>query len=302
MNIAVFSIVMGYCGLAFSYMAAAGLWGLPASIGEGIGMAAAVIYAGLVIGYGWKVIMRSDAVLAEWKSPEGAPFFATFGMASVLLAAIVEAWSIPVAAVIWVIGVLALFACIFLLWRRWMHEKQDISRLTPSWLLILISPLTIPVAGNSLKLFGYQELTLFSLSIGLGLGMAGVMFFLKEAVFDKHFGPGLLILLTPFGMAYLDYTATFGTDTFSSLLLHCGLFLAIPLLITVLTDMVKGTFSLLWWSTGFPFMAFTNAMLHYAKAYPSDITNVLSAEFLAGGTVLIAYLSIKTVLGLLKNR
>lgn len=228
MNIAVFSIVMGYCGLAFSYMAAAGLWGLPASIGEGIGIVAAVIYAGLVIGYGRKVIMRSDAVLAEWKSPEGAPFFATFGMASVLLAAIVEAWSIPVAAVIWVIGVLALFACIFLLWRRWMHEKQDISRLTPAWLLILISPLTIPVAGNSLKLFGYQELTLFSLSIGLGLGMAGVMFFLKEAVFDKHFGPGLLILLTPFGMAYLDYTATFGTDTFSTLLLHCGLFLAIP--------------------------------------------------------------------------
>lgn len=182
-----------------------------------------------------------------------------------------------------------------------MHEKQDISRLTPAWLLILISPLTIPVAGNSLKLFGYQELTLFSLSIGLGLGMAGVMFFLKEAVFDKYFGPGLLILLTPFGMAYLDYTATFGTDTFSTLLLHCGLFLAIPLLITVLTDMVKGTFSLLWWSTGFPFMAFTNAMLHYAKAYPSDITNVLSAEFLAGGTVLIAYLSIKTILGLLKN-
>ena len=103
-------------------------------------------------------------------------------------------------------------------------------------------------------------------------------------------------------MAYLDYTATFGTDTFSTLLLHCGLFLAIPLLITVLTDMVKGTFSLLWWSTGFPFMAFTNAMLHYAKSYPSDITNVLSAEFLAGGTVLIAYLSIKTILGLLKNR
>ena len=101
------------------------------------------------------------------EKPEGAPFFATFGMASVLLAAIVEAWSLPVAAVIWVIGVLALFACIFLLWRRWMHEKQDIGRLTPAWLLILISPLTIPVAGNSLKLFGYQELTLFSLSIGL---------------------------------------------------------------------------------------------------------------------------------------
>ena len=45
MNIAVFSIVMGYCGLAFSYMAASVLWGLPASIGEGIGIVAAVIYA-----------------------------------------------------------------------------------------------------------------------------------------------------------------------------------------------------------------------------------------------------------------
>lgn len=43
MNIAVFSIVMGYCGLAFSYMAAAGLWGLPTSISEGIGIVAAVI-------------------------------------------------------------------------------------------------------------------------------------------------------------------------------------------------------------------------------------------------------------------
>ena len=42
MNIAVFSIVMGYCGLAFSYMAASVLWGLPASIGEGIGIVAAV--------------------------------------------------------------------------------------------------------------------------------------------------------------------------------------------------------------------------------------------------------------------
>ena len=86
--------------------------------------------------------------------------------------------------------------------------------MTPAWLLILISPLTVPVAGNSLKLFGYQELTLFSLSIGLGLGLPGVMFLLKEAVFDKHFGPGLLIVLTPFGMAYLDYTATFGAIFF----------------------------------------------------------------------------------------
>lgn len=74
MNIAVFSIVMGYCGLAFSYMAAVGLWGLPDLIGKGIGIAAAVIYAALVIGYGRKVIMWPDAVLAEWKSPEGAPF------------------------------------------------------------------------------------------------------------------------------------------------------------------------------------------------------------------------------------
>ena len=69
MNIAVFSIVMGYCGLAFSYMAASVLWGLPASIGEGIGIVAAVIYAGLVIGYGRKIIRRPDAVLAGWKSP-----------------------------------------------------------------------------------------------------------------------------------------------------------------------------------------------------------------------------------------
>lgn len=301
MNISAFSIVMGYCGLAFSYMAAAGLWGLPNVIGKGIGMAAAVIYAVLVIGYGRKVLGRSAAVRQEWESPEGAPFFATFGMASVLLAAIAEAWSFWLAAVIWLIGVLSLFACIFLLWRRWLTEKQDSGRLTPAWLLILISPLTVPVAGNSLGLLGYQELTLFSLSIGLGLGMAGVMFFLKEAVFDKHFGPGLLIVLTPFGMAYLDYTATFGTDVFSALLLHCGLFLAFPLLFTVLRDMKKGRFNLLWWSTGFPFMAFTNAVLHYANAYPSGIMSFLSALFLAGGTLLMAYLSVKTVIFLRKQ-
>lgn len=302
MGISNFSIVMGFCGLAFSYMAATALWGLPAVIGEGIGIVAAVIYAVLCIGYGRKILVQPEAVRQEWESPEGAPFFATFGMASVLLAAVLESWAFLLSAIVWVIGVVALFACIFLLWRRWLKEKQDAAHLTPAWLLILISPLTVPVAGNSLKLFGYQELTLFSLSIGLGLGLPGVMFLLKEAVFDKHFGPGLLIVLTPFGMAYLDYTATFGADIFSALLLHCGFFIALPLLLTVLRDMVKGTFSLIWWSTGFPLMAFTNAMLHYAKTSPSAIMNVLSAEFLAGGTVLIAYLSVKTLMGLRKSR
>ena len=300
MGISNFSIVMGYCGLAFSYMAASVLWGLPTSIGEGIGIAATVIYAVLCIGYGRKILVQPEAVRRGWESPEKAPFFATFGMASVLLAAVAAPWSYLVSAVVWIVGVVALFSCIFLLWWRWLQFKQDVTHLTPAWLLILISPLTVPVAGNSQHLPGYQELTLFSLSIGLGLGMAGVLFLLKEAVFDKHFGPGLLIVLTPFGMAYLDYTATFGTDIFSALLLHCGFFIALPLVFTVVCDMVKGTFSLLWWSTGFPFMAFTNAMLHYAKTSPSVITNVLSAEFLAGGTVLIAYLSVKTLMSLRK--
>ena len=295
MRIFTFSSVMGFCGLAFSYTAAASLWGLPAFLGEGIGLAAAVIYVALVIGYGRKLLVSPAAVREEWESPEGAPFFATFGMASVLLAAVLQPWSFLLSAVVWIIGVVTLFSCIFLLWRRWLKERQDTSHLTPAWLLILISPLTVPVAGNSLHLPGYQELTLFSLSIGLGLGLPGVMLLLKEAVFDKHFGPGLLIVLTPFGMAYLDYTATFGADVFSALLLHCGFFVALPLLLTVLGDMKKGTFSLLWWSTGFPLMAFTNAMLHYTMVYPSAITQILSAVFLAGGTLLIAYLSGKTV-------
>ena len=128
------------------------------------------------------------------------------------------------------------------------------------------------------------------------------MFLLKEAVFDKHFGPGLLIVLTPFRHGLSRLYGDLRSDIFSALLLHCGFFIALPLLLTVLRDMVKGTFSLIWWSTGFPLMAFTNAMLHYAKTSPSAIMNVLSAEFLAGGTVLIAYLSVKTLMGLRKSR
>ena len=75
MGISNFSIVMGFCGLAFSYMAATALWGLPAVIGEGIGIVAAVIYAVLCIGYGRKILVQPEAVRQEWESPEGAPFF-----------------------------------------------------------------------------------------------------------------------------------------------------------------------------------------------------------------------------------
>ena len=79
MGISNFSIVMGFCGLAFSYMAATALWGLPAVIGEGIGIVAAVIYAVLCIGYGRKILVQPEAVRQEWESPEGAPFLLLLG-------------------------------------------------------------------------------------------------------------------------------------------------------------------------------------------------------------------------------
>lgn len=107
--------------------------------------------------------------------------------------------------------------------------------------------------------------------------------------------PSLMILMAPFGMGYITYTATFQPDTFTELFINAGIFMFWPVVLKIVHVMRHSRFCMGWWACSFPTMAFANGVLHYSIDHAALWTKTLAGALLIFGTGLILYLSIKTL-------
>lgn len=299
MSISTFAAAMGYCGLCFAWRMAHDIWGITPFIGEFFGFCALGLYVYIFFRYFQKWRIDAEAVRAEWNSPTKVNFFGTFNVSTVLLAAVLAPYNTVAASVFWYAGMIIILVFSWVLLKHWLYDDQQISSVTPAWLLAVLGPITIPVAGNVLQNPGYHDISVFCVAIGLVTGIPVIALLFTHSIFAKHVEdavqPSLMILMAPFGMGYITYTQTFEADIFTELFINAGIFMFWPIALKVLHVMRHSSFCMGWWACSFPTMAFTNGVLHYSVDHAAAWTEGLALFLLLFGTILLLYLSWKTM-------
>lgn len=297
LSVAMFGIVMGLGGLANAWAGAYRGLGAPLMISQvllGVAVLSGVV---LALTHLAKLAFCFDAVAQEFAHPARSSFFPAISVAAIVLSIGLRPYAHGVATGLWWFGATLHLVLALTLIRRWVLHAQDESVLTPAWFIPIVGNILVPVGGVPL---GYVEISWFFFSIGLVFWLAFFTIVLHRVLFvpamSERSMPTLFILLAPpsIGLAaYLSFTngqpGALG-DIFYSL----ALFIAI-LLATLVKQVTHGPFFMSWWAMTFPLDGWAGACLAYHQARPSAATTVIAAIALAAATLVVAWISVRTV-------
>ena len=160
-----FGMVLGLAGLGGSWRAAHLAWGLPLWPGEALMVAAAAVWAVLVVLYLAKWLGARAAAMAEVAHPIQCCFVGLIGVATMLVAGGIDPYSHGAALVLYAAG--AVFTLGFAVWRTgglWLGERSP-EHSTP--VLYLPTVAGSFVAGTVGAALGFADLGQFFFGAGL---------------------------------------------------------------------------------------------------------------------------------------
>ncbi len=298
--VSLFGAVMALSGLALAWRLAASEWGLPAWIGEVLGLVAAGTFVALLLAYGKKCVASPAAIRAEFAHPVAANFFATPIISLLLLPAIVAPYALAVAKALWVTGTLAMIGFAWLIVSRWMSVRQQVAHATPAWMVPVVGTLNIAIAGVAIDIPGAQAISAFGLALGLFFAIPLFTLILSRLIFEEPMPqplqPSLMILVAPFAVGFSAYlNVTRRLDLFASSLFYLAVFMFFVLAPKLLRLRSSSAFGLSWWAVGFPLAAMTNASLKFSIHQPSWVTQAFAVALLAFTSFVILSLSVRTI-------
>jgi tellurite resistance protein len=100
-----FGIVLGLVGLGSAWRIGSRVWHLPEVIGEGLMAAAAIVWAGLVVGYAGKWLRARNAAQAELAHPVQSGFVALLPLTTLLMALAAAPHARTLALGLWLAGI-----------------------------------------------------------------------------------------------------------------------------------------------------------------------------------------------------
>jgi tellurite resistance protein len=301
--VSLFGSVMGLSGLALAWRLAATSFGLPAWIGEALGLLAAGVFAALALCYGIKCVESPTAVRAEFAHPVAVNFFGTPIISLLLLAAVAAPYSAVLTNALWVAGTVCMLGFAWLIVSRWMSVRQQVVHATPAWMIPVVGTLNISIAGATLDLPGAHALSAFGLAVGLFFAVPLFTLILSRLIFEepmpRPLQPSLMILVATFAVGFSAYISVVGrVDLFASLLFYLSVFM-FTVLVPKLLRLRSGTpFHTSWWAVSFPLAAMTNAALKFAMHQPSWPAQAFGLAILAFTTLVILSLSVRTIAGI----
>ncbi len=304
--VAFFGAVMGLTGLSVAWRLSHLRFGTPTWVATGIGGIAIAAFLALVLGYGVKAAIASDAVMKEFNHPIAGNLFGTVLISLLLLPIVLAPIALRLAQVTWVVGAIGMFAFAWLIVTRWMSDRQQVAHATPAWIVPVVGLLDVPLALPSLGLPPMHGLMVASLAIGLFFAVPLFTLIFSRLVFEPPMPdalqPSLLILVAPFAVGVSTYTVTVGTfDLFAQALFMLTLFVLAVLLGRMRYLLVCCPFRVSWWAVSFPLAASAIAGLRYATAVPSRLGDVIALALLALATLTIGALLVRTLIGLARG-
>lgn len=304
--VGIFGSVMGLIGLSVAWRLAARLYGTPVVAADVIGACAIVVFAILVLAYGWKCITAWQAVKNEFRHPIAGSLFGTILISLLLLPLVLAPASSGLALGLWVVGAfgMALFAWVIV--SRWMSDRQQMAHATPAWIVPVVGLLDLPLAMPALGLSAGTGLGVFALAVGLFFAVPLFTLIFARLLFEDPIPdglrPSLMILVAPFSVGYSTYiTVTGSQDVFAEALYLISLFLLAVLFGQMRYLAGCCPFRVSWWAVSFPLAASAICALKFAGVNPSPFTHGVAIILLTVASLAIIGLFARTLKGLLSG-
>jgi tellurite resistance protein len=303
--ISFFGSIMGLTGLSIAWKLAHPLFGVPLWVSDVIGAIAVIGFLALGVAYGVKAACAPDKVRAEFRHPIAGNLFGTLLISVLLLPILIAPSNLLIARVLWTIGAAGMLFFAWMIVSRWMSDRQQTAHATPAWIVPVVGLLDVPLA---LPLLQWQlpEIMLLCLAVGLFFAVPLFTLIFSRLVFEAPMPdtlqPTLLILVAPFSVGFSTYVITVGQiDLFAE-----SLYLLMLFVLAVLIGRLKllrrsCPFHVSWWAVSFPLASSAIAALRFAAFDSNWVTTGIAWLLLALGTLTIAALLIRTLVGVARG-
>ena len=304
--VALFGAVMGLTGLSSAWKFADGLYGLPSWMASFFASLSIMAFVLVGIGYAIKTVTGFKAVKAEFQHPVAGNLFGTLFISLLLIPIPVCAYSLNAARWIWAVGTLGMILFSWVIISRWLGQQQQPAHATPAWIIPMVGLINIPIAVPTLQIHGQDELLMFSLAIGLFFAVPLFTLVMSRLIFEKplivSLQPSLMILVAPFAVGFSAYVNVVGeVDRFATALYMLTIFLLTVMIGRLRYLAITCPFRLAWWSVSFPLASASVCALRYAQHSPNLFTHSVAIVLLAGVTLLLTAMSVKTIASLLQG-
>jgi len=301
--VSLFGAVMGIVGLGLLWRGASAIFGLTSLVGEALIHLGAVIFAVLAVAYIIKAVRYGDEVRAEYHNAAQVGFFSTLPIGGLLLASGWLEYSMPLADAAWWISTVVQFLLSLLLFSRLLTESHVIENANGSWLICMVSPVIVPLAGIPL---GHLDLSHFMFSIGFVMWIVIFTIVIYRTMFGPEIPLGLrptwFIFIVPPSLCFLSYLDITGgeLDFFSRTMFYFTMFLTLVLCFSS-RDVRKWPFTVAWWAFTFPFVTMSSAALSYFEAAPGAVSQAVAVVTLVLTTLIVAVVTFRTLKALLSG-
>ncbi|WNI36461.1 SLAC1 anion channel family protein [Chryseobacterium sp. SG20098] len=300
-----FGCVMGLTGLALAYRLASEIFDFPQIYANIIGFIAMMAFVILFILYILKAIKYPRKVMDEFNHPIIGNFFGTIPIGILLLSSFLKQFIPYTSTVIWFVGAVLMIIMVVSAIYKILSTKQKFSNATPAYLIPGVGTLDIVATIPDNTFTGLREIIIISFGVGVVLAITFFILIFARLMYcdnlPSRLKPTLMILIAPFAVGFLAYTAMEkNLDTFSLILLGFSLFLCIIVSIIILLQKLQ--FMLTWWAVSFPLAAFSNSFLKYAMFEQTLISKVIALLILLVVTIVMSIILIKSLDLFLKGK
>jgi tellurite resistance protein len=293
-----FGIVLGLVGLGNAWRIAARLWHLPGSIGESLMVAAALVWALLVIVTAGKWLYARPAAVAEFAHPVQAGFVPLLPLTTMLMALAAAPHAHSLALGLWVVGVLGQLGLGAILGARLWQGGRDPQAITTVLYLptVGVNFVAATVAGN----LGHADWGALFFGIGVFAWLA-----LESVILQRHalsaplpvaMRATLGIQLAPplvGAMAYLAITSG-PPDLFVQALFGYGLFQGL-LLLRLLPWLREQPFGAGAWAYTFGITALAAVPMRMLERGAAGPQALLALPLFVVANLFIAWLVVRTL-------
>ncbi|MDE1180752.1 dicarboxylate transporter/tellurite-resistance protein TehA [Paraburkholderia sp.] len=304
MPVAFFGIAVGALALANAWRVAVRIWPLPASIADGLTLAALAVWVVIVGAYAHKWLRHPDDARAELNHPVQSSFTALAPVSSMLAALALLNYSRFAALALFVVAVVSQLGLgVYLHGRFWQGGRAP-ELVTPAIYLPTVAPSF--VAATASAAFGWTHLGMWFFGAGLLSWLAIESLILHRAAVHDPMPEALrpvigIQLAPPFvgGVAYLSLTS--GTpDMFAQILFGYGLFQAL-LLLRLLPWIRKQPFAPSYWAFSFGVAALPTVAMRFVERGATGPVEWLAPVLFVAANLVIGTLIVKTLTLLIRG-
>ncbi len=296
--VTMFAGILGLSGLGLAWRNAGVVFGWPYAIGEAICWFAVGYAIAIYIVYLIKSIRHPCHVIEDFNHPVRGNFLTAGSMGIMLVAAIILPYSMILANILWLCGVILTVTLTLLIIKGWFLRESIIDTMTPAWFIPPVGIIIAPIAGYNL---GYHDLSWMLMGGGVLFWIVLFSIFFNRQLFhpafSKELRPTLFILIAPPALCAIDFIILQGgyVDNGAKMMYGLSLFIALLMLFKI-KYFIGIKFSMPWWSFTFPMCALTIASILYHNHDGGGFSMVISQILLGLTSLIVAYVLGKTLM------